>query len=669
MGRIICGTNTEQKERSNLATVESRYKYVHPPEGTNVAREFIRAFRSHGSQTILVDTPTKREWSGDKLLEESGRVATGLIRHAQVKPGDVVLMVCDHTGDEIVFAIGAVLAGAALFTSAGPDDGIEEDKILCEMVKPDVIAASSRLHHLLVELKRQVAGLENVKIVWIDDPTSPSSKQTPEQMTTIDRDGNGDDNNNNNNNNDGDLDYYLDLVKKDGVLLFNELRDGELDMDAIERVANEGIIADQHRVIYMMTSGSTGQPKVVPTTHAQFTHSIYSMFSATRQPDDGRKALWPFTKDSVLAGDLPLDHGAGVNTMFLSLFLGSKLIVMQAYNADSFWQAVSDYKITHSFSSTSFAFHLLNRLKQVVKDMEINGDQPRDVVGRSWNLSSFEYLACAGAKIVFLDTINEVCRVYDHIRVCQAYGATEMGHMSALHIDECRQFTDSVGYLMPGMRAKVVCRETGQIVKFNEMGELHIWARSKFGCYKSRLGAEEDLRLYADCHDSDGYYRTGDKVHFDPDGHLYIHGRYKDTLTLQSDWKVLPSELEEVVNKYPLVAQSAIVGVPDPEVPGFDTPRAFVRLLSSLEAEQLFSSYALGHRDGTTSEFNAEQMDRLRLAYKQADHQFISKDIYNFCSARVAPPKRLNGGVRILDKFPTNGLLNKIDRKVLRMMD
>lgn len=675
MGRIMNSTTaktngTHKTDKSSLAILESRFKYVHPPEGTNVAREFIRAFRSHGDKTILVDTATEREWTGNSILEQSARIASGLIQRAQVKPDDVVLMMCEHTGDEILFAVGSVLAGGALY-SAGPDDGFEEQRTLCEIVRPDVIAASSRLHQVLVELKRKVSGLEQVKIVWIDDPISPakpvnSARVITNDMTQVENDSSTANNNNNNN---ADVSYYLDLIRQDEVILLKELLESKLDMDAVERVANDGIIAAKHHVIYMLTSGSTGTPKVVPTTHAEFTHSIYCMFSATQPPDNGQKPLWPLTKDSVIAGDLPLDHGAGVNNMFLSLFLGCKLIVMPAYNAELFWQAVSDYKISYSFSSTSFTYHLLNRLKRVILDKEINGDKPQDVVGRSWDLTGFQYLACAGAKVAFVDLINEVCAVYDHIHVCQAYGATEMGHMSAVHIDECRKFTDSVGYLMPGMKAKVVDRDTGEIVKFNEMGELHVFARSKFNKYRSRLGQREDERMLADAHDSDGYYKTGDKAHFDQAGHLYIHGRFKDTLTLPSDWKILPTELEEIINKHPLVAQSAVIGLPDPDLPGLDKPRAFVRLLGSIEAEQLFSSFNLGHRDASTSELNVQEVERLHVAYNKRDMDLIAKDIHDFCAGRTAPQKRLTGGVRILEKFPSTGLLGKIDRKALKTMN
>jgi long-chain acyl-CoA synthetase len=75
--------------------------------------------------------------------------------------------------------------------------------------------------------------------------------------------------------------------------------------------------------------------------------------------------------------------------------------------------------------------------------------------------------------------------------------------------------------------------------------------------------------------DENGYFRTGDMGRFDADGHLYITGRIKEMLIIGGE-NVFPREIEEVLDKHPSVAASAVIGVMD-ESRG-EVPVAFVEL-------------------------------------------------------------------------------------------
>jgi acyl-CoA synthetase (AMP-forming)/AMP-acid ligase II len=62
--------------------------------------------------------------------------------------------------------------------------------------------------------------------------------------------------------------------------------------------------------------------------------------------------------------------------------------------------------------------------------------------------------------------------------------------------------------------------------------------------------------------DANGYFRTGDMGRFDDDGFLYITGRIKEMLIIGGE-NVFPREIEEVLDKHPSVAASAVIGVMD----------------------------------------------------------------------------------------------------------
>jgi long-chain acyl-CoA synthetase len=67
----------------------------------------------------------------------------------------------------------------------------------------------------------------------------------------------------------------------------------------------------------------------------------------------------------------------------------------------------------------------------------------------------------------------------------------------------------------------------------------------------------------ADGPDDDGWLATGDLAYRDADGDLHLVDRRSD-LVLVSGFNVYPAEVERVLDAHPAVAESAVIGVPDP---------------------------------------------------------------------------------------------------------
>ncbi|RFU23299.1 AMP-binding protein [Geodermatophilus marinus] len=67
----------------------------------------------------------------------------------------------------------------------------------------------------------------------------------------------------------------------------------------------------------------------------------------------------------------------------------------------------------------------------------------------------------------------------------------------------------------------------------------------------------------ADGPDADGWLATGDLAYADEDGDLHLVDRRSD-LVLVSGFNVYPAEVERVLDSHPAVAESAVIGVPDP---------------------------------------------------------------------------------------------------------
>ena len=61
-----------------------------------------------------------------------------------------------------------------------------------------------------------------------------------------------------------------------------------------------------------------------------------------------------------------------------------------------------------------------------------------------------------------------------------------------------------------------------------------------------------------------GYYRTGDTVELEPDGHISFVGRADDVIT-SSGYRIGPFDVESALIEHPAVVEAAVVGKPDPE--------------------------------------------------------------------------------------------------------
>jgi acyl-CoA synthetase (AMP-forming)/AMP-acid ligase II len=74
----------------------------------------------------------------------------------------------------------------------------------------------------------------------------------------------------------------------------------------------------------------------------------------------------------------------------------------------------------------------------------------------------------------------------------------------------------------------------------------------------------------------DGWLHTGDIARMDEDGYFVLEDRIKDMANI-SGYKVYTTEVDEVLFTYPGVEMAATVGIPDPDRPGSERIKAFIR--------------------------------------------------------------------------------------------
>ena len=125
------------------------------------------------------------------------------------------------------------------------------------------------------------------------------------------------------------------------------------------------------------------------------------------------------------------------------------------------------------------------------------------------------------------------------VEFCFGYGLTEGANLTSANANAVEKPT-SIGKIYPGQETKVVD------------GELWIKGDNVFsGYYKDPEKTAEALT-------PDGWLRTGDLVHFDEEGFLYITGRIKNLIILANGENVSPETLEEPFYADPCVRDAMV---------------------------------------------------------------------------------------------------------------
>ncbi|KLJ10674.1 hypothetical protein EMPG_13948 [Blastomyces silverae] len=132
------------------------------------------------------------------------------------------------------------------------------------------------------------------------------------------------------------------------------------------------------------------------------------------------------------------------------------------------------------------------------------------------------------------------------------------------------------------------------------------------------------------CLSPDGWFRTGDVGHQDEHGNLYITDRVKELIKYKG-FQVAPAELEGVLVENEAISDVAVIGV-ESEEHGSEVPRAYVVL-------------------------------KVKAAGNEAVAE--AEKIMKWLAGKVAPHKRLRGGVKFIDEIPKSAS-GKILRRVLK---
>jgi long-chain acyl-CoA synthetase len=158
------------------------------------------------------------------------------------------------------------------------------------------------------------------------------------------------------------------------------------------------------------------------------------------------------------------------------------------------------------------------------------------------------------------------------VTVWEGYGLTEASPVVASTLATGRAKPSCIGGPLPGVQ--LALRDTAATEHAHDIGDAPADEYSGEDPHDMEEGPGEiwirGPNLFAgywpdgaDGPDEDGWLGTGDLAYRDADGDLHLVDRRSD-LVLVSGFNVYPAEVERVLDAHPKIAESAVIGVPDP---------------------------------------------------------------------------------------------------------
>lgn len=279
----------------------------------------------------------------------------------------------------------------------------------------------------------------------------------------------------------------------------------------------------------IFTSGTTGNPKGVMTSHGQNLR-VFDVWSRGAGIREG---------DRYLIVN-PFFHTFGYKAGWLAcLQVGATAIPHAVFDAGAVLERIGRERVSVLPGAPTLYQSLLAHPDRAKVD-----------------LSSLR-VAVTGAAPVPVELVERMRRELGFEVVVTAYGLTESsGTVSmCLPSDDAETISTTSGRGIPGVELRCVGKD-GRPVPPGEPGEIQVRG------FNVMRGYLDDPEATAQAIDAEGWLHTGDVGVLDARGYLRITDRIKD-MFIVGGFNCYPAEIENLMYAHGEIAQVAVVGIPD----------------------------------------------------------------------------------------------------------
>lgn len=288
---------------------------------------------------------------------------------------------------------------------------------------------------------------------------------------------------------------------------------------------------DSAVAVRMLTSGTTGNPKRI-AFHARHLKSSVLGSARLTAGSNRKPGVEPdlLLRRGLIVNWAPINHVSGLWRAIEHMTEGRRLGLLETFEPGEWVRVVKTYNAR------------IAMLAPATIRMVLDSDVDKNDLATLRAVTSGTAPLAVALQQEFEETFG--------IPVLSSYGATEFpGNGAGWTLDDHERFgrakIGSVGKARPGVSIRVV-EETGDPQPANEIGLVEVRAKT------AATAPDEDAH----------WIRTNDLGRLDEDDFLWIVGR-ADSAIIRGGFKVLATELEEVLERHAGVKEASVVGISD----------------------------------------------------------------------------------------------------------
>ena len=280
----------------------------------------------------------------------------------------------------------------------------------------------------------------------------------------------------------------------------------------------------------MYTSGTTGKPKGAIRNHEGM--ALMSLVTALDME---------LTRDDTALLVMPMCHANSLNFASTFTYIGATVVVddRKSFDPEGLLATMATQHITFTSLVPTHYIMALGLPPEVKAKYDVS---------RVRKLMISSAPARKDTKLAILD-------YFKNSQLYELYGSSEAGWVTLLRPDEQISHLGSVGREWTGSGPVKILDPQGNEVPDGEVGELYSCTPYTFDGYlNDPVKTRESIR-------DDGYCSVGDMARRDEQGYVYLVDR-KSNMIISGGENIYPSEIENILGRYPGVKDVAVVGVP-----------------------------------------------------------------------------------------------------------